>query len=130
LHFFPRTGEYKAYESFIFKVTPARLLLVTKKALIFQPNRFLHKEYPCPELIRPLLTTYSSIKKYKNIKLKQLLKNSKAKLYKYALIITLHQKKYIPWKQLFRHFKRKTMIIKIRKNGYQDIKITHIDLRK
>jgi hypothetical protein len=59
LHFYPKKGYYQAHASSFSLPPPARLYAVISEALIFLPDRFSTREYPCPLILERFQKRYA-----------------------------------------------------------------------
>ncbi|TNE48188.1 MAG: hypothetical protein EP343_16380 [Deltaproteobacteria bacterium] len=119
LHFFPRKGKFGAYESRVSRMTPASVVTVTKKAVVLQPNRFLAKEFPCPEILKAF-RRFSRVSQRgwrgyrRTYRLLRRLKVRRAKLRRFRnyLRVSIPGKpRKLPWKRLMRSSRRSTLVV-------------------
>jgi hypothetical protein len=116
LHFYPREGLYEAHSSRISRLAPARLLGVTRAALVFLPDRFSAKEFPCPSVIRSfrkrfLRTTKRRLNRRKRRYVRRYATSIRWGRYHVWLKAKRALKKW-PWYRLRNTLRRNTIIIR------------------
>jgi len=122
LHFYPTRGSYSAYESRFAKMHPAKLVGVTSWSLIFQPDRYMHKEYPCPKILQQLKKTLSPRKQdLKRVRLRYKLK--RASRLKHHLLLVGASKRRLPWRRLFRKYRVLTIVRIVEGQGTKEVEI-------
>lgn len=119
LHFFPRKGRYESFSSTIVRTPPARLIGVLRHAIVLQPDRFLHKEYPCPKVLKRFrrFTRRAAFRRMsrrqRRILRKLKLPTKHARISRYALSLRLRNRpKNALLQKLAKQLKRRTIIIK------------------
>lgn len=120
LHFFPRSGAFQAYESPISRITPATLIGVTEQAIVLQPNRFLAKEYPCPDILLAFSRFTRPFHRGKPVhtKVHQILRRAGLRRYKllrhkhHLMLSITGPKQSLPWRNILLATRHKTLVIR------------------
>lgn len=120
LHFFPRQGIYRAYDNRINRMTPAEIVAITPKAIVFLPNRFLAKEFPCPEILKRFRRHTRALRFGRRVPRRWIrtltkLGLSKGKIRRFRNYVQLSfigAPRPLPWKKLIRAFSHSTLVVK------------------
>lgn len=129
-HFFPRRGSYRAQESALLRHKPARLVAVSKQALIFQANPFLARERPCPRLRRRLLRFLKIPKSKKTVTrtCRRLMPKKtlrRAQLWGRALWLQMRQDKAFNYRALARRFQVQTLVLEHKTPEQRTTEVRH-----
>lgn len=121
LHFFPRTGEFVAHDSRISRMKPATVLGVTSQAIVLQPDRFMAKEYPCPDILRAFSRFIRGGRRGQvHPQIHQTLRRMKLRRYRvqayrhHVAITITGPKQTLPWKKLLSFLRKKTLLVQFR----------------
>ncbi len=122
LHFFPLQGTYKAYDNRVNRMTPATIIAITQKSIVMRPDRFLAKEFPCPDIIQKFHRFTRSSHRgspaprswYR--KLKRLgFPNVKIRQHRYHVSVSIPgSQRPVPTKQLLNYFRKPTLVVRFK----------------
>lgn len=133
LHFFPKKGTYRGFDSRVTRMTPARLITVTHKAIVLQPDRFLAKEFPCPDILKAF-RRYSRVSRrgwrsrYKTRRLLRRLKVRRYKIRRFRHYLRLSIKgkpRKLPWSRIRRTSRKQSLVVHFRSDVNHWIRIYH-----